>query len=168
MVPGPADTLLAPLGLADPHRVWRLVAWAIAGSIVGGLIAFAIGAFAFDALGAPLFDWLGFDRADLERSEELFDRHGWWFVLLSTITPVSTKMVCIAAGAFGVPFLPFVAVLVIGRTMRFLVIGMLLHVAGARILVRVERWLGRPLFQPARRDSAGDPDIDVERSPEVP
>ena len=145
VAPGPSDALLVPLGLADPKKAFRLAAWAITGATAGGLIAFAIGAFAFNEIGIPLLRLIGIGPEELASSRALFERRGWMLVLLSAVSPLSTKMVCMAAGAFGVPFPSFALALLGGRTARFLVVATVLRFAGARILGRIERTLGRPI-----------------------
>lgn len=139
VVPGPADALLAPLGLADPPRVWRLVAWAILGSVIGGLIAFAIGRFAFDEIGAPVFRMFGIGAAELELLDRQFRRHGWWFIIVSALAPISTKVVCIAAGAFGMPLPHFALALAAGRGTRFVLVAGIIRFAGDRF----NRWIAR-------------------------
>ena len=139
IVPGPADALLVPLGLADPRRVWRLVSWAILGSVLGGIIAFGIGRFAFDEIGAPVFRLLGIGEEDMAVLDSRFQRYGWLFVIVSTLTPISTKVICIAAGAFGVPLPHFTLALIAGRGTRFLVIAAAIRFAGERF----NRWLAR-------------------------
>ena len=54
VVPGPSEALFLPLGLADPRRAFVLAAWAALGATAGGLVAYAIGAFAFEPVGRPL------------------------------------------------------------------------------------------------------------------
>lgn len=139
IVPGPADALLVPLGLADPPRVWRLVSWAILGSVLGGVIAFGIGRFAFDEIGAPVFRLFGIGADDMAVLDSQFRRHGWLFIIVSTLTPISTKVICIAAGAFGVPLPHFTLALIAGRGTRFLIIAAAIRFAGDRF----NRWLAR-------------------------
>ena len=141
VMPGPADTLLLPLGVADPPRVWRLAAWATAGAVVGGAIAFGIGAFAFEEVGRPLFGFFGVGAQGLAEVQRLLERWGWAMVIVSATTPISTKLVCISAGAFGVPFPPFLAALAVGRAARFAVVAAIVHFAGERL----EAWLHRRL-----------------------
>ena len=133
LVPGPSDALLAPLSIADPPRAYRLALWATAGALVGGCIAYAIGATAFDTLGVRILDWVGVSRAAVESRRDTFERHGWALVALSTITPLPTKIVCLGAGAFGVPPAAFAVALAVGRGARFMVIAALCRAAGARI-----------------------------------
>ena len=133
VVPGPSDALLAPLSIADPPRAYRLALWATAGAFVGGCVAYAVGATAFDTLGVQMLHWVGVSPATVEARRGDFERHGWAFVALSTVTPLPTKIVCLAAGAFGVPAWAFGTALLLGRGARFAVIAAICRVAGARI-----------------------------------
>src|ERR671915_1958551 len=54
VVPGPVDGVLVPLGLADPRRAWRFAWSALTGSTLGSLIAYLIGALAFETVGRAL------------------------------------------------------------------------------------------------------------------
>lgn len=145
VVPGPSEGLLVPLGVADPRRAPGLALWAALGASVGGLAAYAIGAYAFDSVGRPLVALLGVSDARWASLEGLFHRHGALLVLLSTMSPLSTKFVCIGAGTFGVPFAPFALALTAGRLGRFGVVGLVLRFAGERVLGWLEARLGRPI-----------------------
>ena len=137
--PGPADALLVPLGIADPPRVGRLALAALAGATAGGMIAYGIGAFAFEEVGRPLLHLFGISDGTIASSERLFDRRGWLIVLTAAVTPIPMKLVCMAAGAFGVPVLPFFLALVGGRGVRFAAIAIAVRLAGERI----NRWAAR-------------------------
>jgi membrane protein YqaA with SNARE-associated domain len=147
VVPGPSEALFLPLGLADPPRVLRLTLWAILGATIGGMFAFWIGAYAFDSVGRPLFDLFGVSADRLASLEGLFARRGAELILFSTLTPLSTKLVCIAAGAFGVAFPEFALALLAGRAARFLIIGLVVRYAGEGLMRRLERRLGKSIEQ---------------------
>ncbi|MGI9078725.1 MAG: YqaA family protein [Gemmatimonadaceae bacterium] len=144
VVPGPSDALLIPLGLADAKRVFSLALWATIGSVIGAHLAYLLGAHAFDSFAEPLFAWLGFSEARLASSRALFERRGWMLVALSATSPLSTKVICTAAGAFGVPLPEFTLAITVGRGVRFFAIATVLRFAGPW----VQRWLeskaGRP------------------------
>jgi membrane protein YqaA with SNARE-associated domain len=146
VVPGMSETLLIPLGLADPRRALYLAAWATAGSTVGGFVAYAIGAHAVAQGGAALLDWIGVGAQSLDSYRPMFERHGWKLVLLSTLSPVPTKLICIGAGTFGVPFWQFAVALFVGRGARFLAVGLLLRFAGERVAA----WFARGASSEAR------------------
>jgi len=137
VVPGPSDALLVPLGLADPPRAFRLALWATAGSTVGALIAFAIGALAFDTVGQWMLGVVGVGAAKVEAQRTRFESHGAWLVALSAVSPLPTKIVCMAAGAFGVPIPAFVVAIVAGRAVRFLGIAAIVRFAGEWIVRRL-------------------------------
>src|SRR5215207_1933563 len=137
VVPGPSGVVFAPLAVADPARAPRLAAWGTAGAVAGGCIAYLIGAHAFDALARGILSALGVSAAQIASSEAMFDRHGWLLVFVSTISPLSTKLTCIAAGAFGLPFAHFIPALAVGRAVRFAVLTVLLRFAGERLAARL-------------------------------
>lgn len=145
VVPGPSDAVLIPLGLADPRRALTLAAWATAGATIGGLIAYAIGAQLLSGVDNSIVAWLGISPESWESRRAQFESRGWILVALSTISPLSTKVVCFGAGAFGVPAGEFFLALLFGRGARFLVVGLMLRYAGAGVRRVFERWLGRPV-----------------------
>ena len=139
VVPGPSGVMFAPLAVADPPRAPRLALWGLAGAVAGGCIAYLIGAHAFDDLGRGLLSAIGVSDGRIASSEKLFERHGALIVFISTISPLSTKLTCIAAGAFGLPFLQFIPALLVGRALRFGVLTVLLRIAGELLAERLAR-----------------------------
>jgi membrane protein YqaA with SNARE-associated domain len=142
-LPGPADALLVPFGLADPRRVYRLALWALAGSTLGGITAYLAGAFAFQEVVAPVLGVVGIDPRELASFQTLFARHGWMLVVVSSVSPFPSKLVSVSAGAFGIPFPIFALALGLGRAARFFTIAVLIHLAGERIA----RWWRRVTLQ---------------------
>jgi membrane protein YqaA with SNARE-associated domain len=139
VMPGPSGAVFAPLAVADPPRAPRLAAWGALGSIVGGCIAYLIGVTAFDGFGHTVLTMLGVSPATLASSDAMFERHGWLLVFTATISPLSTKIVCIAAGGFGLPFLTFFPALLVGRLIRFAALTVILRFAGERLQRRLVR-----------------------------
>lgn len=137
VVPGPSDALIVPLGLADPKKSFDLAVWAIIGAVLGALVAYAIGALAFEQLGAPLLGFLGVGEHHLGRVNAMFAEKGWLVVMLGSLPLLSTKAVCIAAGAFGVPLPEFTLAILATRGARFLLTALLLRFAGTQIA----RWI---------------------------
>lgn len=138
-VPGPSGAVFAPLAVADPPKAPKLAVWATIGAVAGGCIAYLIGAHAFDSVAQPVMSALGVSDATLLASEAMFERHGWVLVFLSTISPLSTKLTCIAAGAFGLPFVQFFPAVFLGRAVRFTALTVILRFAGERLADRLRR-----------------------------
>jgi membrane protein YqaA with SNARE-associated domain len=145
LVPGPVDGVLVPLGLADPKRAFRFAWSAVIGSVAGALVAYTLGTLAFESVGRAVLGWLGVTERDVEQSRALFQQRGLWLVLLSTVTPVSTKLVSIAAGAFGVPAVPFLLTILLGRGVRFGVVAAVVRHFGDRAERYIERRYGKTL-----------------------
>lgn len=161
VMPGPSDAVLIPLGISDPSRVFRLAAWATLGATLGGLIAYFIGAAAFEQLGLPLLELVGVSPARLAASRDTFARHGWQLVLLSAVSPLSTKAICVAAGAFGVPAWQFAPALAAGRALRFFGIALLVRMAGPRVLDWLSRRVGAPPVASTTAAPGAPPDAEA-------
>lgn len=127
VVPGPAELLLLPLAIADPRRTTVLAMAAFLGSVLGGCLAYWLGAAAFEPVGRPLLAFIGVGDAGIATAIGLMTRYGWLLIVGSTLTPLSTKVVSITAGATGMPFPLFAITLVAGRALRYVLIVLLLR-----------------------------------------
>jgi membrane protein YqaA with SNARE-associated domain len=145
IVPGPSDVLLIPLGLADPRRVFSLALWTTIGAFFGALVAYAIGALAFDSVGAPLLSLVGIGAAEIERFRATFAERGWLVVVLGALPLLSAKVISIAAGAFGLPIFPFAVAILVGRGARFFAEAAIIRFAGSKLVSWIERKVRRPL-----------------------
>jgi membrane protein YqaA with SNARE-associated domain len=150
VVPGPVDAVLVPLGLADPKRAWRFAWSALCGSVLGALVAYTIGTLAFESVGQVVLGWVGVSGPEIEHFRALFKEKGLWLVLLGTVTPLPIKLVSIAAGAFGVPIIPFAATILVGRGLRFAVVAAVVHYFGDRAERYIERRYGKTLDELAQ------------------
>ena len=139
VMPGPSGAVFAPLAVADPERAPRLACWGLAGAVIGGCLAYLIGAQAFDGFGRTVLSTLGVSTARLASTEAMFDRRGWLLVFVATISPLSTKLICIAAGAFGLALPEFLPALAVGRALRFAVLTVVLRFAGERLQAKLSR-----------------------------
>ena len=69
----------------------------------------------------------------------MFTEYGLWVVLVAGFSPIPFKVVTIAAGAFGLPFVGFAAATLVSRGARFFLEGALLQWGGSRLRALVER-----------------------------
>lgn len=139
--PIPPDVLMIPLILAAPHRAWLIALVATVSSVLGGLLGYGIGAFAFDQLGQPILEALG----KLDRIEEFnakFNEAGFWAVLGAGITPFPYKVITIMSGWTGMPLATFIVTSIIARGLRFFIVAALLWKFGAPVREFIERRLG--------------------------
>ncbi|WP_101066188.1 YqaA family protein [Roseovarius salinarum] len=139
--PIPPDVLLIPMILAQPRRAWLIAAVALVASVLGGLLGYAIGAFAYEEVGRPILESLG-KTESMEAFNTRFNDFGFWAVLTAGVTPFPYKVITIMAGWTSMPLAVFMVTSVIARGLRFFLVAALLWKFGAPIRDFIERWLG--------------------------
>ncbi|ABM62196.1 conserved hypothetical protein [Halorhodospira halophila SL1] len=135
--PIPPDVLLAPMALARPNRAASFALIATVGSVLGGLIGYALGYFAL-YLVEPWIEAADYEQA-YRTAVEWFREWGFWVVLVAGFSPIPYKVFTVAAGATGVALLPFIIASLLGRGARFFLVAGLVAWGGARL----EPWLLR-------------------------
>nr|WP_246399790.1 YqaA family protein [Amaricoccus macauensis] len=139
--PIPPDALLIPMIIADRSRAWRLALICTVASVLGGFLGYAIGYYAFSAIGEPLLRFYGISEQYLHL-EQLYAKYGAWLIIIKGATPIPFKLVTIASGAFHFPLLIFAVSAMISRGIRFFLIAGLLWKYGEPIRDFIERRLG--------------------------
>jgi membrane protein YqaA with SNARE-associated domain len=129
--------VLAPMCLAQPRRGFRFASLSLAGSMVGATLGYALGHYAYTLL-VPLFEslgWIGKIDEQVTRLSELAAESPWqtfWLFVLAGFTPIPLKIFTWAAGIVGVPFLPFMASMLVGRGKRVYLIAGAIRLGGER------------------------------------
>ncbi|MDO5530049.1 MAG: YqaA family protein [Paracoccus sp. (in: a-proteobacteria)] len=139
--PIPPDVLIIPMVLAAPRRWWQIAAVATAGSVLGGIFGYWIGAVMMDSIGQPILAFYGKEGAFADISAR-FNEWGGWAVLIAGVTPFPYKVITIFSGAVSLPLPLFIAVSIFARALRFFLVGWLLWRFGAPIREFIERRLG--------------------------
>ena len=139
--PIPPDVLMIPMILARPSRAWLIAGVALVSSVLGGMLGYAIGAFAFEGIGRPILESLG--KADaMTAFNTRFNDLGFWAVLTAGVTPFPYKVITIMSGWTGMPLGVFILTSILARAIRFFAVAGLLRVFGAPIRDFIERRLG--------------------------
>ena len=139
--PIPPDVLMIPMILARPNRAWIIAGVALVASVLGGLLGYAIGAFAFDSIGQPILASMGKGEA-MDAFNTRFNDFGFWAVLTAGVTPFPFKVITIMSGWTGMPLVTFVTTSILARALRFFIVAALLRTFGAPIRDFIERRLG--------------------------
>ncbi|MDR2269219.1 MAG: VTT domain-containing protein [Rickettsiales bacterium] len=121
----PTEVFMTPPIIAKRKNAVPVVIAASLGSIVGGTIAYLIGAYLFDSVGVWLIEtFSNFEKFAIAR--KLFFEHGLFIVFMTAFTPIPYKLMTLCAGFLGYsPFL-FLGFSAIFRTGRFAIAGYLL------------------------------------------
>ncbi len=139
--PIPPDVLMIPMILARPSRAWLIAGVCLVASVLGGLLGYAIGFFAFEEIGRPIFEALG-KVERIEQFNERFNDFSFWPILIAGITPFPYKVITIMSGWTGLPLGTFIITSIIARGFRFFVVAALLWKYGEPIKQFIERRLG--------------------------
>lgn len=138
--PIPPDILLIPMVLAAVKRAWLIALVCTVSSVLGGGLGYLIGSLAFDLLGEPILEFYH-KTENFESFKERFNQYGHWAVLFAGMTPFPYKVITIASGATGLPFLQFILWSFIARGARFFLLAALLWKFEAQVKPFIERYL---------------------------
>ncbi|WP_306004693.1 YqaA family protein [Aquicoccus porphyridii] len=139
--PIPPDVLMIPMILARPNRAFVIAAVALLASVLGGMLGYAIGFFAYEQIGQPILATMGKGEA-VEAFNTRFNDFGFWAVLTAGMTPFPYKVITIMSGWSAMPLGTFIATSILARGLRFFIVAVLLWKYGAPIRDFIERRLG--------------------------
>ena len=144
--PVPPEVMLAPMSLAQPRRALWFATLSLMGSLAGALVGYMLGHFAFAAL-QPLIEWLGWTQkidAQVSHLREVVAESPWrafWLLVLAGFTPIPLKIFTWASGIVGIPLLPFLASMLVGRGKRVYLVAGAIRLGGPRAEAALRRWI---------------------------
>jgi len=138
--PIPPDVMLIPMVLSDRQKAWWYATLATIASVAGGILGYAIGYFAFEAIGKPILAFYGKEHA-LDTFIQFVHEYGVPAIIIKGATPIPFKVVTIAAGVAQMDLLAFVGASIVARAMRFYLVAGLLYFFGQPIKEFIERRL---------------------------
>ena len=139
LFPAPTEALFVALVLGRQWRIGGLLALAVLGSTAGGALGYLMGSMSFDEVGRPVLDRLG-ALPRLEQVGALYRENLFLALSTSGFTPIPYLVYTMAAGAFRVPLLPFLVYALIGRGLKYLVLGAVTYGVGVPVRVLVGRY----------------------------
>ncbi|MFV0411069.1 MAG: YqaA family protein [Paracoccus sp. (in: a-proteobacteria)] len=139
--PIPPDALIIPMVLANRPAWLRIALVATAGSVLGALLGYWIGAALMDTVGMHILTFYG-KEGDFAALSARFESWGIWAVLVAGLTPFPFKVITIFSGAVHLNLGVFITAAIIARATRFLIVAWLLWRFGAPIRDFIERRLG--------------------------
>ena len=154
--PIPPDALLIALCMGVWRKWFRFALICSIGSVIGGIIGYAIGHWAFEFVGEKILSV----TAALTNSDPqlLLDQTRYWFnekelwgmkvgawaVGIAGFTPIPYKVFTIASGFFAMNFPVFILASALSRSLRFFIVaglmGTLYKRYGDRIRIFIDRY----------------------------
>ncbi len=138
--PIPPDAMLIPMVLARPERAWRIAVFCTIASVIGGMLGYAIGYYAYESFGKALISFYGLSHG-FDEFRAGYQHWGLLIILFKGLTPIPYKLVTIASGLAGYDFWTFVAASIATRGARFFLEAALLRRYGPTIRPFIEKHL---------------------------
>jgi membrane protein YqaA with SNARE-associated domain len=137
--PIPPDVLLIALCVGSQKKSFRFAAICGAGSVLGGMAGYGIGW----GLWGGLEGWFiphVFSQEVFDKVVKLYEQNAFWTVFTAAFTPIPYKVITIAAGVCHIPFTTLVVGSLLGRNLRFFLVGGMLYFFGAPVKVLIEKY----------------------------
>jgi membrane protein YqaA with SNARE-associated domain len=139
--PIPPDVLQIALSVSRPRRSFYYAAVSAVASVLGGILGWLIGYAFWSAVGPFFMDYVpGFSTENFEHVQRLYRENAFVAIFAAAFTPIPYKVFTIAAGVFHVGLPVLVAASVLGRSLRFFLVGGCIFLFGPRVKALLERY----------------------------
>ena len=147
--PIPPDVLLIALCIGATAKSFRFAAICLAGSVLGALVGYTIGHFAwqtpsgeFTALANFFFEHV-FTIEQFNEVKALYDQYDFWVVFTAGFTPLPYKLITISGGLFSINLPMFFVASVVSRGLRFFIFAALIWKFGAPIKSFIDKYFNK-------------------------
>ena len=140
------EVMLAPMCVGAPRKAFRFATLSLAFSMVGSLVGYALGHFAFEAL-KPMFAALGMlpsIESGIHTVQAKMAESPWavfWFLVLGGFMPIPMKVFTWASGIVGVPLLPYFLAMAVGRGKRVYLLALVIRIGGEKAEATLRRYI---------------------------
>lgn len=136
VLPVPPFFLQIAMSLLDPPSALRYATIAFLGSIAGAPMGYLLGFW----LGKPLMH-LVLPQKWIDAATQQFEKNGDAALLIGSFTPIPFKVFTILSGVFHFPLAKLMVYALIGRGLKFYLIGVLFHFFGKHAKVLLDQYL---------------------------
>ena len=138
--PLPVDPLLMAMIFGEPKKWLRLTSLTILASVAGAAFGYFIGAVLFESLGQLITSALHLEDS-FATVQNYYQQYSFFVIIVAAFTPLPFKVFTIAGGLFRVNFFGFMLASLIGRTMRFGLVGALAYFLGKKYKDQIEKYV---------------------------
>ena len=144
--PVPPEVMLAPMSLSQPRRALWFATLSLIGSICGAVIGYLLGHYAFEIM-RPLFESLGMMhgiQSGIDTIKIKMIESPWavfWLLVAGGFAPIPMKVFTWASGVVGVPWVPYLAAMAIGRGKRVFLVAIAIRLGGERAERALHRYI---------------------------
>lgn len=135
--PIPPDVMLIPMSMSKPENATKYAFYTAAASVLGGIIGYSVGLYAFDWVEGIINGW-GM-QADFNKARGWFETWGIVVVFLAGFSPIPYKVFTICAGVMQMALFPFIITAAISRFARFLMVAKISAWGGEKYADKIRR-----------------------------
>lgn len=136
--PIPIDPFLLAMCAARPKKSLFYSGVASIFSVLGGSIGYFLGLWAWSLFSPFFFQYL-FSPSAFDQVISMFNNNAFLAIFLASFTPIPYKVFAVAGGVAQIDFWTFLLASLIGRSMRFFTMGIMLYFWGPPIRNFIER-----------------------------
>ncbi len=141
-LPIPPDVILIVLALVRGKQAQRFALITAIGSVLGGIVGYMIGRYAFQPVAVPILNWFCDAPTDLvcpdvfvPKLKKLFAEDGSWVIAASAISAIIPyKFTILAAGVAQMALTPFIIVSFVVHWFRYALVSFLVARYGQRMV----------------------------------
>lgn len=137
--PIPPDVLLIALAFGAPKRAFKFALICTAGSVIGALVGYMIGAFFFETIGMWVVNTYGLET-HVAKVTELYHENAFTALMVAGFTPIPFKLFTILAGMVKIPITTLVIASAISRTGRFVVVAGVIYFMGPKAKTFIDKY----------------------------
>ncbi|RZV42976.1 MAG: DedA family protein [Acidimicrobiales bacterium] len=120
--PIPTAIMMLPMAQASRDKAFRYATICTIFSVLGGILGYLLGMFAYEALAEPVLERLG-KAHKMEKFEGMAAEYGALAVFGAGLTPFPYKVITILSGALKLNFLVFIIASVLARAGQFFLLA---------------------------------------------
>lgn len=138
--PLPPDVLLLAIAFSRPKISLYAALVCTIGSVLGGMFGYYLGYELMESVGNKLVEFYNGQAAWQVVVDGYNSEKGIWFLAGAAFTPIPYKIATVAAGATQMDFWMFSLVSLLGRGIRFFLVGGLIYFIGPKIKAYIDKY----------------------------
>src|SRR3989339_534716 len=108
-------------------------------SVLGGIFGYIIGFGFYEIIGEPIVNFYNLQNL-METIKIKYENYAFITILTAAFTPIPYKLITISAGLFKINIFTLIIASIIGRSSRFFIVAIFLHVFGKKIAEKIEKY----------------------------
>lgn len=137
--PIPPDVMLIPMAMSRPQKAMKYAINTTLASVLGGIIGYGIGFYAFDLVKDMLIEWNL--QNHYNTAENWFKTWGVLVVFLAGFSPIPFKVFTLCAGVLKMAFVPFAIAAGVSRLARFVLVAKLSAWGGEKYADKIQKYI---------------------------